>query len=447
MLRVYGKSISLGSEHMYESLPRLLTLWHEHAAFIFSGSAAAEAAERAQQGEVKALMRSLARSVPLHVWLCALPQLTSRICHADAEVAALTREMLTRLTQAYPHQALWALAAVSKSGVPARRAAAAGIVQAARRAATGEAERRVFAEMGPFCEQLIRLCFHQSRQRISAKKEFSHLVRTFPLHVLMPTMTALSVTLPPAQGAGAAATQSSQAAPPAWRPFAEPVTIAGMEDGVEVLRSLQVPKKVTLIGSDGAAYAFLAKPKDDLRKDSRMMEAAGVLNRLFAGDPRSRRRGLALRRFAVLPLTEDCGLVEWVPHTVGLRHCVQDVYAAEGLFDPATTNAAIKALYDAAAGQRRKADLLQAVLERFPPRLHRWLLNKFPEPSAWLNARLRFARGAAVWSVTGHVVGLGDRHGENILLDQASGDVVHVDFSCLFDKGLTLEKPEVVPFR
>lgn len=28
-----------------------------------------------------------------------------------------------------------------------------------------------------------------------------------------------------------------------------------------------------------------------------------------------------------------------------------------------------------------------------------------------------------------------------------SGEIVHVDFDCLFDKGLTLPKPEVVPFR
>lgn len=29
---------------------------------------------------------------------------------------------------------------------------------------------------------------------------------------------------------------------------------------------------------------------------------------------------------------------------------------------------------------------------------------------------------------------LGDRHGENILLDEHSGDAVHVDFNCLFEK-------------
>ena len=41
--------------------------------------------------------------------------------------------------------------------------------------------------------------------------------------------------------------------------------------------------------------------------------------------------------------------------------------------------------------------------------------------------------------MTGHMLGLGDRHGENILIDAASGDTVHVDFGCLFNKGLTLE--------
>ena len=40
----------------------------------------------------------------------------------------------------------------------------------------------------------------------------------------------------------------------------------------------------------------------------------------------------------------------------------------------------------------------------------------------------------------GHVIGLGDRHTENILLDVTKGECVHVDFDCLFDKGLTLAR-------
>ena len=61
--------------------------------------------------------------------------------------------------------------------------------------------------------------------------------------------------------------------------------------------------------------------------------------------------------------------------------------------------------------------------------------------------RQTWTRTVAVWSMVGHVLGLGDRHGENLLMDMCTGACVHVDFSCLFDKGITLEVPEVVPFR
>ncbi|KAJ2908041.1 serine/threonine-protein kinase M1 [Coemansia aciculifera] len=50
-------------------------------------------------------------------------------------------------------------------------------------------------------------------------------------------------------------------------------------------------------------------------------------------------------------------------------------------------------------------------------------------------------------SIVGHILGLGDRHCENILLDETTGSVLHVDFNCLFEKGMSLEKPEKVPFR
>lgn len=58
-----------------------------------------------------------------------------------------------------------------------------------------------------------------------------------------------------------------------------------------------------------------------------------------------------------------------------------------------------------------------------------------------LNGRWHLAPGnmlssmmGSVYPQVGHIVGLGDRHGENILIDASSGDIVHVDFSCLFDR-------------
>ena len=50
------------------------------------------------------------------------------------------------------------------------------------------------------------------------------------------------------------------------------------------------------------------------------------------------------------------------------------------------------------------------------------------------NSRLNYCRTAAVMSIVGYILGLGDRHGENILFDSTNGDCVHVDFNCLFNK-------------
>ena len=56
-------------------------------------------------------------------------------------------------------------------------------------------------------------------------------------------------------------------------------------------------------------------------------------------------------------------------------------------------------------------------------------------------------------SMVGYVVGLGDRHGENILFDSTSGDCVHVDFNVLFNRVckmffilLVLSLPNSFPF-
>ena len=58
-----------------------------------------------------------------------------------------------------------------------------------------------------------------------------------------------------------------------------------------------------------------------------------------------------------------------------------------------------------------------------------------------------YALSAATSSILGYLLGLGDRHLDNLLLDKACGQIVHIDYSVCFDKGLGLRVPEVVPFR
>jgi phosphatidylinositol kinase/protein kinase (PI-3 family) len=58
-----------------------------------------------------------------------------------------------------------------------------------------------------------------------------------------------------------------------------------------------------------------------------------------------------------------------------------------------------------------------------------------------------YGRSLAVMSMVGYVLGLGDRHLDNILIDFNTGEVVHIDYAICFEKALKLMVPELVPFR
>ncbi len=47
----------------------------------------------------------------------------------------------------------------------------------------------------------------------------------------------------------------------------------------------------------------------------------------------------------------------------------------------------------------------------------------------------------------GYIIGLGDRHSHNVLIDQRSAEVVHIDLGVAFEQGKFLTTPERVPFR
>ncbi|CAG9464680.1 unnamed protein product [Pedinophyceae sp. YPF-701] len=452
-LENYSKALKYGHSTIFRCLPRMLTVLFSYGADVIRAGRQSRSGERSTREArnaataVTVVMGGALQSLPPYVWLAALPQLVSRICHPVKEVSEWARDIVCVVAAHFPQQALWSLAAVHNSKNQDRRAAAEAILRGAEGEiprVCGEAAAEAFRLHKELVRWLINLCQHTptSSKQTSFKISETNLREIFdllPLPVILPMEGTLNVVLPP-RGPGDAS----------FDPFdGRRVEIVGVNDSVDLINSLMKPKKMTFLGSDGRQYRFLAKPRDDLRKDLRMMELANALNRLFLQEPESRRRGLALRTFAVVPLTEDCGLIEWVPFTLGFRHACCEVYGLEGLYDRRTSNKDIKRIYDSNSPLSgvRPSLWLNSVLRQFPPRMHRWFMIRYPEPAQWLAARAAFCRTASAWSMVGHVVGLGDRHGENLLLDSSSGDVVHVDFSCLFDKGLTLERPEVVPFR
>jgi len=58
------------------------------------------------------------------------------------------------------------------------------------------------------------------------------------------------------------------------------------------------------------------------------------------------------------------------------------------------------------------------------------------------------AKSLATTSMTGYLLGLGDRHPSNLMIERSTGKMMHIDFGDCFEVAMKREKyPEKVPFR
>jgi FKBP12-rapamycin complex-associated protein len=97
----------------------------------------------------------------------------------------------------------------------------------------------------------------------------------------------------------------------------------------------------------------------------------------------------------------------------------------------------------------QKVEVFEYALENTTGQdLYRVLWLKSANSEHWLERRATYTRSLAVNSMVGHILGLGDRHPSNLLLERSTGKVVHIDFGDCFEVAMHREKfPEKVPFR
>ena len=65
----------------------------------------------------------------------------------------------------------------------------------------------------------------------------------------------------------------------------------------------------------------------------------------------------------------------------------------------------------------------------------------------FIERRAAYTRSTAANSMVGMILGIGDRHTQNILIDHNTAEVVHIDFGVAFEQGKVLKVAETVPYR
>ncbi|CAM9347147.1 unnamed protein product, partial [Choristocarpus tenellus] len=229
---------------------------------------------------------------------------------------------------------------------------------------------------------------------------------------------------------------------------------------VLVMRSMRFPKRLTIHADDERDHMFLVKGGEDLRLDERVEQVFDVMNSLLALSASCARSCLSNRTYKVVPMTTDIGLIEWVKDTRPLKGVIEAGLGGRELSKLEAHKHYINWMGGDLGRERYhkmfKESSRQQVEETFNAcvsmipgnALRHHLLTMAPGPEAFLTVRGGFARSLAVLSICSYVLGIGDRHLDNFLLDTSSGSVVGIDFGAAFGFGTSeLGVPELIPFR
>ncbi|KAM1451845.1 hypothetical protein ACFX2I_038908 [Malus domestica] len=223
----------------------------------------------------------------------------------------------------------------------------------------------------------------------------------------------------------------------------------GLGDSVVVMNGINAPKVVECLGSDGCRYKQLAKSgNDDLRQDAVMEQFFGLVNTFLQNHRDTWKRRLGVRTYKVVPFTPSAGVLEWVNGTLPLGDYLIGSTrngGAHGRYGVGDWSFLKCREHMANGKDKRKA--FKEVCTKFRPVMHHFFLERFLQPADWFEKRLSYTRSVATSSMVGYIVGLGDRHSMNILIDQTTAEVVHIDLGVAFEQGLMLKTPERVPFR
>ncbi|KAL6044944.1 phosphatidylinositol kinase- protein kinase tor1 [Balamuthia mandrillaris] len=241
------------------------------------------------------------------------------------------------------------------------------------------------------------------------------------------------------------------------------VTIQSFLPKLNIIKSKQRPRRVSILGSDGKEYPFLLKGHEDLRQDERVMQLFSLINTLLANDRETASRHLSIKRYAIIPLSPHSGLIEWVPNHDTLNTLIVDYRKAKNIPTDAEYHALLLMASNWKAGMKlaalnadyfklalmQKVEVFENALSKTEGKdLNQVLWLKSPNAEMWLERRTNFTRSLAVMSMVGYVLGLGDRHPSNIMLDRHTGKITHIDFGDCFEVAMTRDKlPEKVPFR
>lgn len=494
-IRGFLRSIALSSTSSLQDTLRLLTLWFTHGG----------------DHEVNTVVTEGFTSVKIDTWLAVTPQLIARINQPNIRVRGSVHRLLAEVGKTHPQALVYPLTVAMKSNVTRRSQSASNIMESMRQHSAKLVEQAdlvshelirvavlwhelwhegleeasrlyfgdsnvegMFATLAPLhdmldkgAETLREVSFAQAfgRDLAEAKhycmlyrqtQEIGDLNQAWDLYYTvfrkisrqLPQLSILDLKYVSPRLKDCS--DLDLAVPGTYQSGRPIICIMSFDPILHVLQTKKRPRRMTLKGSNGSSYMYALKGHEDIRQDERVMQLFGLCNTLLDNDSESFKRHLSVQRFPAIPLSQSSGLLGWVSNSDTLHALIKEYRESRRILLNIEHRIMLQMApdYDSLTLMQKVEVFGYAMDNTTGKDLYRVLWLKSKSSEAWLERRTNYTRSLGVMSMVGYILGLGDRHPSNLLLDRMTGRVVHIDFGDCFEVAMHREKyPERVPFR
>jgi ataxia telangiectasia mutated family protein len=417
-LRFYLQSFGATDRHD-DSIGRCCSLW-------FANS---------NKEDVNTAWATMWAKVPSHKYLQIVHQLLSRLTQDDTIFQRNLQQLLLWLAQDHPFHVLYPIYAIGSahkkdSGTIARRAAALRLLQNIK--ARSSHLKALVTQTNACCAIYVKLARAESSRQASRFdwKDVPY-GRDF-------IATMSKIDLPPL---------TQRIEPRASCDYTDLPRIAGFGPHVTIANGNSRPKILVCKLDDGTKNRELLKSGDDLRQDAVMQQVFLGVYAILQRNEDTRRRKLLIRTYHVLPLGDKVGVIQFVPGTKSFNDILPDLHNRYRSEDWDSKSCREKMKEAAERSRSHRYEAFNQIMERVKPVMRHIFVEWHASADRWFATQLAYTRSTAAMSILGWIIGLGDRHLSNIMLDQGTGDIVHIDLGICFEAGRLLKIPELVPFR
>uniref|UniRef100_A0AAY5EVM8 non-specific serine/threonine protein kinase n=1 Tax=Electrophorus electricus TaxID=8005 RepID=A0AAY5EVM8_ELEEL len=412
-----------------ENYARCLELGQQHDSWVFRLTSLW--LENADDADVNALVQRGVRKIPSYKFLPLMYQLAARMG------TRVSSPLICRSSMDHPHHTLFIIFALVNANKDENFSRSRLSKSSSRQPSPLDLDKAALIwGMETLCSAYITLAYMDASRYKTEKK-------AIPIPADQPIMQIKdieAVTIP---------TMEIRVDPSGT--YEDVVTVRCFSPNFHLAGGVNLPKIIDCMGSDGRSRRQLVKGQDDLRQDAVMQQVFHMCSSLLQRNGETRKRKLYIRRYKVVPFSQRSGVLEWCSGTMPIGEFLVDTQkGAHNRFRPqdwSNLTCRKKMMEAQSLDSDGKLQVFSELCQNFRPVFRYFCMERFRDAAVWMEKRLAYTRSVATSSIVGYIVGLGDRHIQNILIDEQTAELVHIDLGVAFEQGRILPTPETVPFR